>query len=74
MSGHALEHFPGSAQSGLDLTQTRRRRFVDSYGDQIGSRQMTMIHHTWFRVVLIVVLALIALLAVRLHVAAAIAA
>lgn len=35
---------------------------------------MTMIHHTWFRVVLIVVLALIALLAVRLHVAAAIAA
>ena len=31
-----------------------------------------MIHHTWFRVALIVVLAVIALLAVRLHVAAAI--
>lgn len=30
-----------------------------------------MIHRTWFRVVLLVVLALIALLAVRLHVAAA---
>ncbi len=33
-----------------------------------------MIHHTWFRVVLIVVLALAAMLAVRLHVAAAMVA
>ncbi len=32
---------------------------------------MPMIHHTWFRVVLIVAIALIALVAVRLHVAAA---
>jgi hypothetical protein len=29
-----------------------------------------MLHHTWFRVGLIVVIALIALLAIRLHVAA----
>jgi hypothetical protein len=67
-----LDQFPGSAHSGLDLTQPRRCGFVDSYGDLEGSRHKPMIHHTWFRVALIVVLAVIALLAVRLHVAAAI--
>jgi hypothetical protein len=35
---------------------------------------MPMIHHTWFRVVLIVAFALIALVVFRLHVAAAVGA